>query len=193
MVDGTTLEVDDLVRKIAIPRERSHSIAVAAGIMQMLILRGIKEIPCNEKRRNLVKFFFSETMLRKYSPFSDTSDQNRSTPPLEQFGISSITPTSTESAISQPLALPSPSEPSRSSATASLNRHHQIQFSKHAIPRKITRKRALEKLQEWRAPNGSERFWRQVLFYVRCHRISLQGLIEVAEKDSQRIKRGKTD
>ena len=128
MVDGTTLEVDDLVRKIAIPRERSHSIAVAAGIMQMLILRGIKEIPCNEKRRNLVKFFFSETMLRKYSPFSDTSDQNRSTPPLEQFGISSITPTSTESAISQPLALPSPSEPSRSSATASLNRHHQINF-----------------------------------------------------------------
>ena len=113
------------------------------------------------------------------------------TPPLEQLGISSITPTSTESAISQPLALPSPSEPSRSSATASLNRHHQIKFSKHAIPRKITRKRALEKLQEWRAPKGSERFWRQVLFYVRCHRISLHGLIEVAGKDSQRIKRGK--
>ena len=43
MVDGTTLEVDDLVRKIAIPRQSSHSIAVAAGIMQMLILRGFKK------------------------------------------------------------------------------------------------------------------------------------------------------
>ena len=63
MVDGTTLEVDDLVQKISIPRQCSHSIAVAAGIMQKLILRGVKEIPWNKKRRNLVKFFFSETML----------------------------------------------------------------------------------------------------------------------------------
>ena len=58
MVDGTTLEVDNLVQKIAIPRQRSHSIAVAAGIMQMLILRGFKEILWNEKRRNVVKFLF---------------------------------------------------------------------------------------------------------------------------------------
>ena len=61
LVDGTTMEVDDLVRKVAIPRQRSHSIAVAAGIMQMFILPGFKEIPWNEKRRNLVKFLFSET------------------------------------------------------------------------------------------------------------------------------------
>ena len=160
MVDGTTLEVDDLVGKIAIPRQRSHSIAVAAGIMQMLILRGFKEKPWNEKRRNLVKFLFSETMLPEYSPFSVSNHENRSTPHLEQLGNSSKTPTSTESAISQPLALPSPSEPSRSSATASLYRHHLIQFSKHVIPHKTIRKRALEKLQEWRTPKGSERFWR---------------------------------
>ena len=63
MVDRTTLEVDDLVGKIAIPRQRSHSIAIAAGIMQILILRGFKEIPWNEKRRNLVNFLFSERML----------------------------------------------------------------------------------------------------------------------------------
>ena len=64
MADGTTLEVDDLVRKIAKPRrQRSRSIAVAAGIMQMLILRGVKEIPWNEIRRNLVKCLFSEKML----------------------------------------------------------------------------------------------------------------------------------
>ena len=130
-------------------------------------------------------------MLPEYSPFSVINHQNRSTPPLDQLGNSSRTPTLTESAISQTLALPSPSEPSRSSATASLHRHHHIHFSKHVIPRKTTRKRALEKLQEWRTQKGSERFGRQVLFYVRCHRISLQGLMRVAEKDSQRIKRGK--
>ena len=101
LLDGPTLEVDDLVRKIAKPRQRSHSIAEAAGIILI--------------------------------------------------------------------------------ATASSNRQHQIQFSKHVIPRKTTRKRVLEKLQEWRTPNGSERFWRQVLFYVRCHRISLQGLMEVQQ------------
>ena len=127
----------------------------------------------------------------KYSLFSVINHQNRSTPPLKQLGNSSRTKASTESAISQPLALPSPSEPSRNSATASLYRHHQIHFLKHVTPRKTNQKRALEKIQEWRTPKGSERFWRQVLFYVRCHRISLQGLMEVAEKDSQRIKRGK--
>ena len=152
MFAGTTLEVDDLVRKIAIVRQRSHSIAVVAGTMQMLILRGFKEKPWNEKRRNLVKFLFSETILPEYSPFSVINHQNRSTLTLEQLGNSSRAPTSTESAISQPLALPSPSEPSRSSATASLYRHHHIQFSKHVIPRKTTRKRALTKLQEWRTP-----------------------------------------
>ena len=108
-------------------------------------------------------------MLPEYSPISIINHQNRLTPPLEQFGNLLRTQTSTESAISQALALPSPSEPSRSSATSSLYRHHQIHFSKHVIPRKTTRKRALEKLQEWRTPKRSERFWRQVLFYVRCH------------------------
>ena len=81
MVDGTTLEVDNFVQKKAIPRQRSHSIAVAAGI-----LRGFEEIPWNEKRRNLVKFLFSETMLPKCSPFTVINHQNRSTPPLEQTG-----------------------------------------------------------------------------------------------------------
>ena len=83
MVVETILDLDDLVRKIIIPQQRSHSIAVAAGIMQMIILRGFKEIPWNKKRRNLVKFLFSETMLPKYSPFSVINHQNRSTPPLE--------------------------------------------------------------------------------------------------------------
>ena len=59
------------------------------------------------------------------------------------------------------------------------------------IARKSTRKRELGKLQEWRIPEGSEKFWRQDLFYVRCHSFSLQGLLEVAGKDSQRIKRDK--
>ena len=164
MADRTTLEIDNFVQKIAIPRQRSHSIAVAAGVSQMLILRGFKEIPWNEKRRNFVKFLFSEIMLSEYLPFSVMDHQKRSTPPLEQLGKSSRSPTSTESAFSRPLALSSPSEPSRSSATASLYMHHHIQFSKHVIPRKTTRKRALEKLQERRTLKVFERFWRQVLF-----------------------------
>ena len=99
MFAGTTLEVDDLVRKIAIVRQRSHSIAVVAGIMQMLILRGFKEIQWNEKWRNLVKFLFSETILPEYSPFSVINHHNRSTLTLEQLRNSSRAPTSTESAI----------------------------------------------------------------------------------------------
>ena len=101
MVDGTTL--DDLVRKIAIPRQQSHSIAVAAGIIQMLIQRGSEE-----KRRNLVKILFSETTLPEYSPFIVTNHRNRSTPPLEQLGTSSRILKSTESATSQPLAFHHP-------------------------------------------------------------------------------------
>ena len=44
-------------------------------------------------------------------------------------------------------------------------------------------------LQQWRISKRSRRFSRQDLFYFRCHRISLQGLMEVAEKDTQRINR----
>ena len=114
--DGTTM--DNLERKIAIPLQRSHSITIAAGIIQMLNLQGFKKIPWNEKRRNLVKFLFSETLLPEYS-FSVINHQNRSTLPLDQLETSSRTAISTESETSQPLALPTPSEPSRISATAS--------------------------------------------------------------------------
>ena len=112
-------------------------------------------------------------MLPKYSHFSVINHQNRSTPPLEQLGYASRTPTSTESAISQPLALPSPSEPSRSSVTASLYRHYHIQFSKHKIPREITRKRSLEKLQEMR--KGLKDFSAKLCFMFN--------VIELASKD----------
>ena len=43
-VNGSTLEVEDVVRKTAKPGRRSHLIAVAAGIVQMLIRRGSNEI-----------------------------------------------------------------------------------------------------------------------------------------------------
>ena len=78
LVGGTTFEVDDLVRKIVKPRQRSQSIAVAAGITQVFILRGFKKILWNEKRSNLVRFLFSGTMPPEYSPFSVINYQNRS-------------------------------------------------------------------------------------------------------------------
>ena len=53
-----TLEVDNLALKIAITWQRSHSIAVAAGIMQMLFLRGIKETPWNKKKGGAWSIFF---------------------------------------------------------------------------------------------------------------------------------------
>ena len=81
--DGTTLEVDNLVQKFAIPQQRSHLIAAAAGVEQMLSLRRFKEKPWNKKRRSLVKFLFSETMLPEYYFFSVINQQNRSTPPSE--------------------------------------------------------------------------------------------------------------
>ena len=138
----------------------------------------------------MVKFLFSDTMLPDYSLFSVINHQNRSPLPLEQLETSSKTPISTESATSQPLPLPSPPEPSRSSATASLYRQHHIQLSKHVISCKSTGKRGLNKLHEWRTSKELDTCSRQVLFYVRCHRVSLQGQMEVAKKGSHRIKRG---
>ena len=59
------------------------------------------------------------------------------------------------------------------------------------IPGKSTRKTVLATQQQWRTPRGSKRVWRQFLFYVRCHSFGLQRLMEVAERDSQKKKRGK--
>ena len=85
---------------------------------------------------------FSETMLPEYSLFSVINRQKKLTPPLEQLGNSSRTPTSTESAISQPLALPSPSEPSRISATASL-------FTQRHIDRTLDKKNKISPRKDY--------------------------------------------
>ena len=58
--DGTTLEVDNLVQKFAIPQQRSHLIAAAAGVEQMLSLRRFKEKPWNKKGGAWSSFSFQK-------------------------------------------------------------------------------------------------------------------------------------
>ena len=57
MVDGTTLKVDNLVRKIAIQWQSSHSTAVATVTLQMLILRGLNTLERKTEEPGQVSLF----------------------------------------------------------------------------------------------------------------------------------------
>ena len=69
MVAGTDLQPQELLRKIAMRRQRTRSVCVAARIMQLILLRGFKDIPWNEARRGLVEQFFSADIIPDIDPY----------------------------------------------------------------------------------------------------------------------------
>ena len=59
MVVETTLKTDDLIRKLPIKGQPQGSVFVTLKIMKLLILRGYKDLPWNEKRRKIVAKYFN--------------------------------------------------------------------------------------------------------------------------------------
>ena len=72
MVQGIEpqIELATLLRKIHIRNQSKPSITVAARIMQLIILRGFKDMPWNEIRRSLVEEFFSPDIIPDVDPFT---------------------------------------------------------------------------------------------------------------------------
>ena len=64
------IEMTTLIRKIHKRNQRVPSLCVAARIMQLIILRGFKDMPWNETRRNLVEEFFSQHLIPDVDPFT---------------------------------------------------------------------------------------------------------------------------
>ena len=67
--DGTTLKVDDLLRKLAIPRLRRNSIAVAAGFMQTRNSTGLQGNTVEQKKKedSGQVSIFRNNFLRKFT------------------------------------------------------------------------------------------------------------------------------
>ena len=71
MVVGTTLKTDDLIRKLPIKGQPQGSVFLASKIMKLLILRGYKDLPWNEKRRKFVAKFFNTSFFPDVGTFTN--------------------------------------------------------------------------------------------------------------------------
>ena len=71
MVVGTTLKTDDLIRKLPIKGQPQGSVFLASKIMKLLILRGYKDLPWNEKRRKLVAKYFNTSFFPDVGTFTN--------------------------------------------------------------------------------------------------------------------------
>ena len=112
MVAGTGLNPKDLVRKIAVRRQSKPSVCVAARTMQLILLRGMKKMPWNQARRELVEHFFPCDVLPYIDPFT----------PRKPCNDSHIDATRTESTAALAMRTSGPSTSAEPAATAATQR-----------------------------------------------------------------------
>lgn len=161
MVAGTDVQPMDLIRKIAKHKQRSHSVCVAARTMQLIILRGFKEMPWNEIRRSIVKLFFPPNVMPDVDPYKAIVC------PLSDAVI----------APQPPSAQPRHNQTGAPLLSAVLPRHRES--------------RAKRCVQSWTSNTrgGSLSFWRHVFWFVRKRGICMKGLVEFLVQSASLRKR----
>ena len=71
MVVGTTLKTFDLIQKLPIKGQPQGSVFVASKIMKLLIVRGYRDLPWNEKRREFVAKYFNTNFFPDVGTFTN--------------------------------------------------------------------------------------------------------------------------
>lgn len=157
MVAGTIVQPRDLLRKMK-SKTKKNRICVAARTMQLIILRGFKEMPWNEARRKLVALFFPQDMIPDVDPYTARYNvRTTSVTAFERVSIDDVPHVQTVRRTGAPI-LP-------------------------AILPQIRDPRRLKRYVEaWCRPGGSVSFWRQVFWFVRYRGIRLQGLVDFARE-----------
>lgn len=169
MVAGTELVAKDLIRRISVRNQRKPSVCIAARTMQLILLRGFKNMPWNEARRSLVEYFFPQDVLPYVEPHNARKPM-------------------TETAAPDPDPRPSAEEaPSNIAASIGETGERTGAIIMQAIVPRVSRY-ANTRLQiyvtKWTKPGGAVKFWRQVFWCARHRRISLQGLVDFVRRNA---------
>ena len=174
MVVGTTLKTDDLIQKLPMRGQAQGSIVVASKIMRLLILRGYKELPWNEKRREFVaKYFdarfFPEDGTFLNDPFFAQHEVEKMPPEKIDQGLTfnSFIPTFGPVMFSGEATLEETTEQEK---TAELEQTME-QKDQQNSDKNVTQLQ----LRRWHRTNKTT-FWTKVLNFARTNGIPIQGL-----------------
>ena len=178
LLEGTRWTVPDVFRRKIQLHDRQTSVVVAAGIMQHILLRGLKpEMPWNETRRSLVRLFFTDALIPDEGPGPFTTRYIGDAPGPAP-ALAAPAPAAPAPAAPAPDA-PAPPVPSMVRAIIG-RKHNRVQ------------ERVEEQIRIWKSPVGARKFWRQVFLFAKNSNVSLHGLVQfIRENTSKKTNYGK--
>ena len=179
IVNGTSLERDPeaLVRKIKTRKGGRESVYVAAKIMKLIIVCGMRDHAWNQVRKDFVSFFFSRDLIPDVDPYNVYDPNNV---PINANATNTLIPVSSGTlGGSNKANAPNNLIPVSSGTLGRSNKRATNYFLRKKVQNACKTK---EKL-------NLKSFWRQVIWCIRYKGISIRGLTEAAHREADQRKR----
>ena len=176
IVTGTSLDRDPeaLVRRVKTKKGGREAVYVAAKIMKLIIICGLRDHTWNQVRKDFVSFFFSRELIPDVDPY------NVSFPNNVLINASVL-----NNVLFNAPALNNSCMPvSSGSSGGSIKPPNRIK----SRPKLSLRKNAQDVCKAGEKLNLKS-FWRQVLWCIRYKGISIRGLTEAAHREAEQRKR----
>ena len=185
IVTGTWLDRDPeaLVRRVKTKKGGGEAVFVAAKIMKLIIVCGLRDHTWNQVRKDFVSFFFSRELIPDVDPYNVSFPNN--------VPINASVPNNVPFKASVPNVVPFNAPASKccmpvSSGSSGVS-------IKPANRIKSRQKRSLRKNAQDVCKAGErlnlKSFWRQVIWCIRYKGISIRGLTEAAHREAEQRKR----
>ena len=182
-VTGTSLDRDPeaLVRRVKTKKGGREAVYVAAKIMKLIIVCGLRDHTWNQVRKDFVSFFFSRELIPDVDPYNVSfSNIDASVPNNVPFkaSVPNVVPFNAHAPNTSCMPV------SSDSPGGSIKRANRIK----SRPKLSLRKKAQDVCKAWEKLNLKS-FWRQVIWCIRYKGISIRGLTEAAHKEADQRKR----
>ena len=186
IVTGTSLDRDPeaLVRRVKTKKGGREAVYVAAKIMKLIIVCGLRDHTWNQVRKDFVSFFFSRELIPDVDPYNVSFPNN--------VPINASVPNNVPFKASVPNVVPfnapAPNNScmpvSSGSSGGSIKPANRIK----SRPKLSLRKNAQDVCKDGKKLNLKS-FWRQVIWCIRYKGISIRGLTEAAHREAEQRKR----
>ena len=176
IVTGTSLDRDPeaLVRRVKTKKGGREAVYVAAKIMKLIIVCGLRDHTWNQVRKDFVSFFFSRELIPDGDPYNVSFPNNVL---INASALNNV-----------PFNAPAPNNTcmpvSSGSSGGSIKPPNRIR----SRPKLSLRKNAQDVCKAGEKLNLKS-FWGQVIWCIRYKGISIRGLTEAAHREAEQRKR----
>jgi hypothetical protein len=166
--------------------------------MKLIIVRGFKELPWNQMRRDFVSYFFSADVIPDNDPFATRRPEQPNIPTAQQPNSLSDQQTNQTTAQNpcRPISVASTLQSQldqQTNQTTAQNPCRPISTLQSQLLRGMRPDRAKKEVVSWSTPTGAIKFWKRVLWYTRYRRIAgLNTLVTLAKKEAETRKKWNT-